>query len=623
MKQPLRMYAAAAAFLLSSAATTLAQPIFINKIPMPPLIDAANGPINLEMRVTTHKFNPGNPSDSLNGGSGQPNGIPAYAYNVAGDSTMTILGPTLKLHTFGTTAINVKNLIGVPTTTHWHGAEVPAMMDGGPHDMIAPGSTWSVSFNTLDSASTMWYHPHYHNMTMQHVQRGLSGMIIVDLPGDPIAPTLPHTYAVDDIPVIVGDLGFAKGSSVAAGMEIDTTKGKRPINLINGVTNPYVEVPAHAVRLRILNGSTRKGLLFGVSTSYATPFSTQKPFYLIATDGGYMMKPDTLTQLLVGPGAREEIVLDLSSYAPGDTLYLSNLKDSLPGFVIGSPQKAGNGFGQDTTIGTAFLQLRVVADSTFKNYTPITSFTPFTTTWSPGLADTLNIAKHRLKLLEGGGAGQGFTIDGTPYVMDVINDTVCVDTKEIWAIKNTSNTAHPFHIHKIQFRVLDVTDSTGKNVDLETYGLNGPKDDVLVLPGWTLRFLGQYDDYPSMIDPMETYMYHCHILTHEDSVGGGMMHQFVVTDCMGSSTVHEHGEGAPTMEIVAAPGAGIAHLKGASSRTSTVSIIDVQGNRVRTQQLPAFEGDAMVDIAGLANGAYLVEWITHRGVTTGKMMVTK
>jgi bilirubin oxidase len=494
------------------------------------------------------------------------------------------------------------------------------MMDGGPHEGIEPGDTWSVHFKTLDSASTMWYHPHYHNSTVQHVQKGLSGMIIAEQSDDPIVGTMPHTYGVDDIPVIIGDMGFTTGSNRTAGMVIDTNKGTRPYNLVNGVINPYVEVPAHMVRLRILNGSTRKGILFGVSGTYATPHASPIPFYLIASDGGYMLKPDTLTQLLNGPGARDEIVLDLTGHAPGDTLYLSNLKDSLPASVIGSPRPAPNGGGQDTTMGTAFLQIRIVADSTFPGYTPVTSFTPFTTVWSPGLSDTLNIARHRLKRLVGAGPGKGFTIDSIPYSMDVINDTVCVDTKEIWAIHNVSNTAHPFHIHKIQFRVLDVVDSSNNDVDLETYGMNGPKDDVLILPGWTLRFLGQYDDYPSAIDPMNCYMYHCHILTHEDAVGGGMMHQFVVTQCV-SSVPHEPGAAGPAMELVPVRSAGIAYLLGNAARKSTVSIIDMEGRRVRTQQLPAFEERAMIDISTLAAGPYLVEWRTQEGVTTGKMLV--
>lgn len=626
-----RTYTSASVLLLLLATKALAQPVFINKIPIPPLLDARDSTINLEMRVMNHKFNPGNPLDSLNGGVNQPNGIRTYAYNLAGDSTMTILGPTLKWHTYDSTAITLKNLIGVHTTTHWHGAEVPSHMDGGPHQEIQPGATWYVNFRTLDSASTLWYHPHFHNLTIEHVQQGLSGMVIVEREDDQIRNTLPRTYGVDDIPVIVGDLGFTSTSSRAAGMVIDTTKTKRPINLINGVTNPYVEVPAHIVRLRILNGSTRKGIMFGLSESYSAPLENLKPFYLIASDGGYTLKPDTLTSLINGPGARDEIILDLSGYQPGDTLYLSNLKVSLPPFVIGNTQASGNphsdGAGKDTTNGSAFLQLRIVADSNFPGYTPVTTFTPFTTTWSPGLADTSNVARHRLKQLvsQGSQHTSTFTIDGLTYDMGVINDTVCVDTKEIWTIQNKTEVAHPFHIHKIQFRVLDVVDSAGNNVDLEEHGMNGPKDDVLIFPGWTLRFLAQFDDYPDPIDPMNTYMYHCHILTHEDSIGGGMMHQFVVTNegACASSSFPGTGTSAPAMVLLSNPTEGAIYLRGRSGKPSTLAIFDFQGRRMRGQQLPAFDGDTRINTDGLPSGLYLVEWRTPGGATTGKVVLVK
>ena len=626
------MHTAVVVTLLLLTTQAFAQPTFINKIPIPPLYDAANDTIHLEMRVTTHKFNPGNPSDSLNGGTNQPDGIRTYCYNVEGDSTMTVLGPTLKWHTLENTNISVKNLIGIGSTTHWHGAEVPPQMDGGPHQPIEPGETWNVNFPTLDSACTMWYHPHYHNRTVQHVQKGLSGMILIEDENDPIRNTMPRTYGVDDIPVIIGDIGFTKSSNATDGMVIDTLKGKRPYNLVNGVTNPYIEVPAHFVRLRILNGSTRKGVMFGISESYDDPISDLKEFYLIATDGGYTLKPDTLTTLINGPGARDEIVIDLSNYLPGDVLYLSNLKELVPNSVIGSPLKAPNGGGQDTTMGTAFLQLRVVADNQFNNYTPVTSFTPFTTTWTAGLADTSNVARHRLKQLVMGvdtvslnpfKTENAFTIDTMPFSMMVINDTVCVDTKEIWAIHNTTAVAHPFHIHKIQFRVLDIVDSLGNFIDLEERGLNGPKDDVLVFPGWTMRFLGQFNDYPSPIAFTNSYMYHCHILTHEDSIGGGMMAQFVVTDespCTSSSVI-EVTSNSPTMSLLTSATDGILYLKGQAQESSTVTIVNMQGRQMLNEQLPAFNGYTPINISELTTGLYLLEWRTEDGVLTGKVMV--
>lgn len=610
-----------AVFLLL-AINAFAQPTFINKIPIPPLVDANNGTIKLVMEKKFHKFNPGNPSDTLNGGSAQPNGIPTYTYNVPGSSNMSILGPTLKWYSGQQTEIHVTNNIGVHTSTHWHGAELPPYMDGGPHQPIQPGETWTnPDFPVLDSACTMWYHPHFHNHTLEHVQRGLSGMILVEQASDPIRNTLPHTYGVDDIPVIMGDLGVKKAPQ-GTSWNVDTIKNKRPINLVNGVTNPYLEVPAHLVRLRILNGSTRKGMILGISKGYNDPSANLENFTLIASDGGYSIEPVVMKTLLTGPGERFEIVLDLSNYQAGEILYLRNLKELLPNTIVGSTLAAANG-GQDTTIGKAFMQLRIVPDTQFPGYTPINSFTPFSTVWDPRLADTSDVTKHRLKKLEPGTSG-GFVINGKTYDLNFTNDTVCINSKEIWTIHNTSRVAHPFHIHKIQFRILDIVDSFGNYIALEPRGLNGPKDDVLVLPGWKLRFLGHFDDYPSPIMPELTYMYHCHILTHEDSIGGGMMHQFVVTNEGACATSVDEAESKkPTMELFPNPSTGILHLKGQSNDPSKASILDLQGRLMREQQIPALDGNTTINIDGLPNGLYFVEWRTQRGVVTGKLVIQR
>ena len=78
--------------------------------------------------------------------------------------------------------------------------------------------------------------------------------------------------------------------------------------------------------------------------------------------------------------------------------------------------------------------------------------------------------------------------------------------------------AHPFHVHNIQFQILD---RNGQNPPLNEQGL---KDTVLVQPSERVRIILQFEDYT---DAQAPYMYHCHILEHEDA---GMMGQFVVVD---------------------------------------------------------------------------------------------
>ena len=128
----------------------------------------------------------------------------SYSYN-----GMSVLGPTLHLRTGDSVVISVTNELDEPTTTHWHGADVPAEDDGGPHSIIEPGKTWVADFDVIQPAATLWYHPHAHGSTAEHVYRGAAGLLIID-DDNPAAAALPATYGVDDIPVIIQDRDFTE-----------------------------------------------------------------------------------------------------------------------------------------------------------------------------------------------------------------------------------------------------------------------------------------------------------------------------------------------------------------------------------------------------------------------------
>lgn len=119
----------------------------------------------------------------------------------------SILGPTLILDKGDFVEFSVTNNLMDTTTMHWHGFHVAAENDGGPHNKIAPGATWTPAFEIMDHAGTYWYHPHLHMMTNAHVSKGVSGMIWVR---DEIeqALDLPRTYGVDEFPMIVQTKAF-------------------------------------------------------------------------------------------------------------------------------------------------------------------------------------------------------------------------------------------------------------------------------------------------------------------------------------------------------------------------------------------------------------------------------
>ncbi|MCX6141415.1 MAG: multicopper oxidase domain-containing protein, partial [Candidatus Kapabacteria bacterium] len=210
-----------------------------------------------------------------------------------GDSTMTagfntdltshgIWGPTLIFRKGDSIHINVENDLGEETTVHWHGMHLPAIMDGGPHQVIPAGTTWSPFWKVDNKASTYWYHPHLHMMSQEQLLMGLGGMIIVRDTEEDILP-LPRRYGVDDIPVAISDRAFIN-NQISIEPYGDSVQ-------VNGVLRPELKAPSQVVRLRILNSATER--------SYNLGFSDERTFYVIGSDGGLLTKPVPLTRFLL------------------------------------------------------------------------------------------------------------------------------------------------------------------------------------------------------------------------------------------------------------------------------------------------------------------------------------
>lgn len=122
------------------------------------------------------------------------------------------LGPTLRAARGEKVRVRIANGPDEASSVHWHGMHLPARMDGGPHQMIGPGDTWSPHWSVDQPAATLWYHPHPHGATEEHARKGLAGMFILDDERS-TKLALPKRYGVDDLPVI----GTTTGTAGSAG----------------------------------------------------------------------------------------------------------------------------------------------------------------------------------------------------------------------------------------------------------------------------------------------------------------------------------------------------------------------------------------------------------------------
>lgn len=168
------------------------------------------------------------------------------------------LGPILRFRQGEKVQIQVLNELGEPTTVHWHGLAVPGDQDGGPHQIIQPGTSWAPEFTVSQAAATLWYHPHAISTTATQVYAGLADLIYID---DPVAHSrgLPQDHGINDFPLIVQDRNFDSNKQFAYQA---TMMGLVPGEtiLVNGTLDPYLNVPKDKVRFRILNASNPRTL---------------------------------------------------------------------------------------------------------------------------------------------------------------------------------------------------------------------------------------------------------------------------------------------------------------------------------------------------------------------------
>ena len=126
---------------------------------------------------------------------------------------------------------------------------------------------------------------------------------------------------------------------------------------------------------------------------------------------------------------------------------------------------------------------------------------------------------------------QGREINGRKMAMDRADAVVVKGTTEVWTVQNGHDTPHSFHIHDVQFQVLTVDGGPPPPA------LSGWKDTVYLQPHVPIQIIAKFTDYA---DPTTPYMFHCHVLWHEDQ---GMMGQFVVVEPGQSPALSAHHHG--------------------------------------------------------------------------------
>jgi blue copper oxidase len=295
---------------------------------------------------------------------------------------------------------------------------------------------------------------------------------------------IPKEYGVDDVPVILQDkkldgegrLDFSKDLVSPMGILGDTI-------LVNGTYDPHFDVTAERTRLRLLNASNARVYDIGLNDGRA--------FDVIATDGGLLEAPVRTERVLLSPGERAEIVVALS---PRERVVLRSNEPDLGTNVWESRFSGGD---------DSFDLLELRAGSSLRPSPPLPS----------RLVSLEPVERSEIAAERSFELGGQSSINGNETDLSRIDVETEADTVESWEVRNGSGTPHNFHVHDVRFRIVEGSGDLG-----------GWKDTVYVAPGETVRFLVRFGDHA---DPRTPYMFHCHVLQHQDR---GMMGQFVVTE---------------------------------------------------------------------------------------------
>jgi blue copper oxidase len=545
-----------------------------NQLVIPPSLTGTN--FNLTVQSGTQTFYGSTPT-------------PTYGINGA------FLSPTIIVNKGDSITLNVINNLNLNTTMHWHGLHVSAMNDGGPHQIISPSTTWSPSFKVRNKASTFWYHPHGANQTEQQVSKGLAGLFIVKDSAE-AALTLPRTYGVDDIPLIVQNKAFDVLQQIAIATDMDTAI------FVNGTLNPYFNAPAQVIRFRLLNGSSLRTYNFG--------FNNSQIFYQIATDGGLLDTSLALTRLNLSPGERAEILVNFSGMQ-SQTIYLKSFASELENGIYGSDSvgDANNEIHDyyDNFLNGAdynLMQINVVAPTASPVTTIPNALIPYTpyNTISATTFRTIVMDTIRLLPIDPPNRAEGpFGMNNQTFNMDSINEVIHLNTTEIWTLVNKTLVAHPFHIHDIEFNIIE------KSGLPPTPSETGWKDVVLVMPNDSVKFITKFTTFADNTTP---YMYHCHLLHHEDD---GMMGSFLVIDTTASTGIADINF-KNNFSIYPNPTTGILNIKSKDNDKFSITIFNTLGKGIEeTQSIQHLQ----LNINNYPTGIYFIQ------IQTGNNLITK
>ncbi len=363
-------------------------------------------------------------------------------------------GPLLRLREGERIQLQFTNGLNQHTSLHLHGLRVPPAVDD-PFRHGHPGDVAEYNFEVkAGSAGTYWYHPHVHGQVSQQLFSGLAGAIVIEGPLD----NLPELRAAEEHVLVLKDMSLT-GVEVAPHLPWEIGGKQGNLTLVNGALGPVLRAGKGTLRLRLLNASTAR--FFRLSLEGHT-------MHLIASDGGFIERPQPLSEIRLAPGERAEVLVQLET---GSFKLLDGLN---PLLTVEAPARL-----LKTPLPSELAKIERL--------------------------DLASVRVRRQVVFDTAGLGK-FQLNNRAFDMSRVDFEARFGDLEIWELHNEHSIEHPFHLHSYPFQVLS---RDGKAEPFMAW-----HDTVNLLPGQRVQIAIPLRDYAGRT------VFHCHIAEHEDA---GMM----------------------------------------------------------------------------------------------------
>jgi len=428
----------------------------------------------------------------------------------------------------------------VRTVPHLHGSRTDSISDGLPEKWFTPGQSVLYRYPNNQPAAPLWYHDHALGITRLNAYAGLSGFYLLRDPaelrlglpsGDYEIPLMLQDRTLDDQGQLVYAPTADDGSRLPPGVWGPQFFGDLPI--VNGAIRPYLRVEPRPYRFRVLNAAnTRFFNLYLNLAERPTDIPSLVPFHQIGSDGGLLSAPAPMQKLLLAPAERADLLIDFSGHE-GKTITLSNdAPTPYPGwnvlraihaplselmqFRVDLPRSPARSFSLPSL--TPVPRTDPAEATVTRDFVLTDCSDPMARTRTPAGASLCSSAKR-----------PGMLINGKGYD-EPVTEFPRLNSVEKWRFINTTDDAHPMHLHLVQFQILERQGfDYGAFIEgrLQLVGVPRPpspgeagwKDTAIVNPRDVLTLLVRFEDFTGK------YVFHCHVVEHEDN---DMMRPFVV-----------------------------------------------------------------------------------------------